>query len=285
MSKKVHSYITDRMIEALEQGTVPWQKPWDPQVGQPRNLRGRKYRGVNVWLLSLESFTHNYSSPYWLTYRQAKKAGGHVKKGESATPVIFWKWIEKETENEDGESETISFPILRYYNVFNLDQTEGVEAPEADCANFDPISEAQTVIDDMPNPPEITHGGSRAFYSVAHDAIRLPAQHAFDRPEGYYSVAFHELVHSTGHSSRLDRIDVEVLISFDTEDYSKEELVAEMGSAFLCALVGIEQTFDNSAAYISSWLRELQDDKTLVVYAAARAQKAIDYILDVQFDN
>ncbi|OGO78512.1 MAG: hypothetical protein A2Y23_00025 [Clostridiales bacterium GWB2_37_7] len=285
MSTKVYEVINSKIMELLKQGTVPWRKSWHAASNYPKNLISKKeYRGINIFLLGCQQ----YSSSYWLTFKQATEKGGHVRKGEKSTPVIFWKWIDrKDADGADGE-ESIGngkVPILRYYNVFNICQVEGIEAPpspETTMNPFTPIERAEQIIAGMPMRPEIRHGGN-ACYSPMLDYIKLPEPSAFQSPEEYYSTAFHELAHSTGHASRVGRKGILEPSYFGSHEYSKEELVAEMGAAFLCGHAGIEQeVLENSAAYISGWLKALKNDKKLLVMAAAQAQHASDYILGRQ---
>lgn len=280
---KVYDVINSRIMELLEQGTVPWRKPWNAESNMPKNLISRKdYRGVNVFLLSCMP----YSSPYWLTFKQVQDRGGYVRKGEKSTPVVFWKWIDKEdadTQDNEITGTKGKVPLLRYYSVFNLDQVEGIKTPEPQevIKEFNPIQKADEIIADMPLRPDIRHGGNRAYYSPSNDYIQLPHQHTFQSPEEYYSTAFHELAHATGHTSRVGRKSILEPSYFGSHEYSKEELVAEMGAAFLCGHTGIEnRTIENSAAYIQGWLRKLKDDRTLLIHAAAQAQKAADFILN-----
>lgn len=284
-SKKfdVYEMITDRILKALENGTVPWQKPWKSagSAGVPANLKSKKaYRGINIFVLALQGF----SSRYWLTFKQAKDLGGFIRKGESGTPVVFWKWIEKTKKDSNGEEEVVGrYPILRYYTVFNLDQIEGIDDPdvgEIADGDFDPIEACEAVVAGMPNAPEIRHGQPRAFYRPSEDFVNMPKTELFDEPAEYYCTLFHELAHSTGHESRLNRETLVDMVAFGDTNYSKEELVAEMTAAFLCGVSGVEnKTIDNSAAYIDGWRKKLSDDKKMVVCAAAAAQKAADYIL------
>lgn len=285
MTIDVYERITARILGQLEQGTVPWRMPWRRgEAGHPRNLiSGHRYRGINVFLLSCA--THD--SPHWLTFRQTKQLGGHVRKGEKSTPVVFWKWVERENP-DSGKVE--KFPLLRSYSVFNSEQCElppekvpTISAlPEND---FEPIAECEQVVAGMPDAPAIRHGGGSAFYRPANDTVQMPRRERFDEPDEYYSALFHELTHSTGHESRLKRPGIVDEIRFDSQSYSREELIAEMGAAFLCGHCGIENTvIDNSTAYIAGWLRRLSDDKRLVVHAAAASQKAADFILGHQID-
>ena len=284
MKKKMDVYgiITERILDQLEKGVVPWRKPWTTAGVVPTNLVSKKeYRGINVWVL----MSQNYGSPYWVTYNQAKKLKGHVKAGEKGTPVVFWKWIEKEEKDkETGEKKTKRFPFLRYYTVFNVEQTEGIDEskiPQVEKKEIDPIECCESVVEGMPNRPHIIHGGGSASYSPMLDTVQMPQRNQFHSAEGYYCTLFHELSHSTGHESRLNRKTINVTASYGSEDYSKEELVAEMSAAFLSGHCGIEnEVIDNNAAYIAGWMKAIADDKKLVVMAAAQAQKSADYILD-----
>lgn len=281
---KIYDVINSKIMELLQQGTVPWRKMWHTATNYPMNLvSGREYRGVNVFMLVCQE----YSSPYWLTFKQVVDNGGYVRKGEKSTPVIFWKWLDKwNAADDDVDTVTVNgkIPMLRYYSVFNLEQVEGITAPpspETTTNPFSPIHRAQEIIAGMPLPPDIRHGGNKACYSPMLDYVKLPAPVAFESPEEYYNTLFHELAHSTGHPSRVGRKGIMEPAYFGSHEYSKEELVAEMGAAFLCGHSGIEQkTFENSAAYIQGWLKALKNDKTLLVHAAAQAQKAADYILN-----
>ena len=278
--KSVYSIVTDRILDQLRQGVVPWHKPWT--AGLPKNLTsGKAYRGVNTLILG----TAPYASPFWLTYRQAQTRGGNVRRGEKSWPVVFWKWIDgkpgdSDSQAVDGESKSRKFPILRYYRVFNVEQCEGIEAPKVETRTHNPIETAEAIVHSFSNCPRIQHNDkSRAFYSPSLDYLNIPVPELFDSGEAYYSVLFHELTHSTGHPNRLNRKGNADLQGFGSHEYSKEELVAELGAAMLCGVSGIENhTINNSAAYIQSWLRALEDDHKLVVLAAAQAQKAADHI-------
>ena len=276
-----YQVITDRIIDMLERGTVPWRKPW--QTIAPANLVSRKpYRGVNVLLLACSE----YDSPYWLSFNQAKKLGGHVNKGERSTMVVYWNWIEKESGRiaKDGSPVADRIPFLRHYSIFNVRQCtlpDGIVPDLPDKPTVEPIAACEAIVAAMPNLPTIDNkGGNRAYYRQRTDSVHMPEKNRFDGSAEYYSVLFHELTHSTGHKSRLNRHSLTEHDGFGGENYSREELVAEMGAALFCGQAGIEtQTADNSASYIASWLRALKNDKKLVVTAAAQAQKAADYIL------
>lgn len=280
---KVEEIITQRIIDKLEQGTIPWRKPW-AGGGIPKNYINKKeYRGINPFLLG----STGYAYPYFLTFIQAKQLGGNIKKGSKGMPVVFFKFIEKESEENP---ETVKrFPILRYYTVFNIEQTEGIdysetiaESPTLD--DFQATQEADKIIENMPNKPDCQEIENRAYYSPTRDMVNMPKRKLFESESAYYSTYFHELTHSTGHASRLDRKTLAGLNAFGKHDYSKEELCAEMEAAMLCGHVGIEnQTIDNSVAYIAGWLRALRSDKRFVIQAAGYAQKAVDFILSRKF--
>jgi antirestriction protein ArdC len=269
----VYEIVTNQILAALEQGEVPWHKPW--QSLPPTNLITKKpYRGINVFLLGFAG----YGSQFWLTFNQAKQLGGNVRKGEHGTKIIFWKCKTREMESADGEIEERKSAFLRYYTVFNLEQTEGLSALLTLPPAF-PIESAEEIVKGMPNPPAFEQD-SRAAYIPSRDTVTMPSRTAFQSQAEFYSTLFHELVHSTGHGKRLGREGIEKIQPFGSEDYSQEELVAEMGSAMLCGAAGIEQaTIGNSVAYLQSWINRLKADSRLVISAARAAQAAADYIL------
>jgi antirestriction protein ArdC len=227
---------------------IPWQKSWSGGEQAPQNLISRKpYRGVNVFLLN----AMHYSSPFWLTFKQAQELGGHVRKGEKSCPVVFWKWLDV-TNKDTNEPQRI--PLLRYYSVFNVAQCEGISIPTVaqPVREHTPIEAAQKIIGAMPKRPEIKLGLAHAFYSPAGDFVGMPSAEQFKTGEDFYSVLFHELCHSTGHESRLNRKGMSGTegnwSSFGSNPYAKEELVREMGAAFLCGEAGIvERTINRSA--------------------------------------
>ena len=274
MNIQAYARITDRIIALLEQGTVPWHKPWKVKTGPPRNLvTGKPYRGINVFLL----MALGYDSPHWLTFRQAIQLGGSVKKGEKACPVVFWKRM---TIEDEATEDKRKIPLLRLYHVFNIAQCEGLGTRSA--TEDPPIVPAKPaeVAANMPQPPALKHGMAKAFYSLSDDIVWMPPRSRFENEDGYFATLFHELVHSSGHEKRLKRQSLLEKGGFGTDPYCREELVAEMGAAFLCGHAEIvDRTIDNSAAYIAGWLKQLKDDKTLIVQAAAQAQKAADFIL------
>ena len=277
MNNKSYDRITERIVSLLSQGTVPWHKPWHVQTGLPRNLITQKpYRGINVFLL----MAMNYESPNWLTLRQANAMGGQIKPGEKSCPVVFWKPM-KVTDKETKEEKKI--PFLRLYHVFNVSQCTGLKnIPPADESAFIQTLPAELVAN-MPQRPVIKHGMKAAYYSPTSDVVGMPDSNRFKTPDHYHATLFHELVHSTGHEQRLKRASIMERNGYGSDPYAKEELIAEMGSAFLCGYAGIvDRTIDSSAAYLEGWLKQLKEDKTLIVHAAAAAQKAADFILGQQ---
>jgi antirestriction protein ArdC len=282
MAFDVNQAVTDRILSMLDEGTVPWRHPikGGGQNDWPKNLAsGKPYRGINVFLLAVTAWMQGYESSFWLSFKQAADRGGHIRKGEKSSMVVFWKQYETK-DKETGEARTV--PVLRYYNVFNAAQCEGIQAPDAPppaAAPFEPIREAQAIVDGYAGGPKIEHAGGRACYFPLQDRVRIARPGLFLSSEFYYATLFHELVHSTGHSTRLDRGLDKTLAPFGSSDYSKEELVAEMGAAFLAAHAGISPpTIEQSAAYIEGWRKKLKDDKKLVVHAAGAGQRAAEWI-------
>jgi len=272
----VYEIVTNRIIELLEAGTVPWHQPWT-DAGEPQNVITKiPYRGFNLLLLA----SLGYSRNLFLTYRQAKEMGAMIRKGEKPFPIVFWKWPEaKPDENGKKPVEKVR-PILRYYQVWNIEQCEDIPEhllPPPEMPN-DPIEVCENIVLMMPKCPPITHVGKKAYYKPEEDVINIPKIKAFDSSEDYYATLFHELVHSTGHASRLHRKDS--MKTLDIEAYSMEELVAEIGACFLASVAGLpEDAINQGAAYIDGWLNVLRDDKRFIVFASTQAQKAVDFIL------
>ena len=288
MPLDLYQTVTDRILDLLAKGAVPWRQPIrNAGGGWPRNIEsGRHYRGINVFLLSMTAWVQGYDSSYWTTFRQVEKVGGHVRKGEKSTMVVFWKKLETK-DKKTGEPKTV--PVLRYYNVFNALQCDGLKPPDVEPEPpepFDPIEGAEDIVQDYLDGPLMEFKGNQAFYRPKEDLVRMPKPEKFLSREFFYATMFHELVHSTGHSKRLDRnLDCSPP-AFGSPDYSREELVAEMGSAFLCATVGISpQTIEQSAAYIAGWQKRLTADPKLVVMAAGAGQRAADWILGQRGEN
>lgn len=270
---KVYEIITNQILDQLKAGVIPWHKPWI-NTGEIQNFVSKKaYTGINPFLLN----GAGYSCPHWVTYKQAKQLKGNVKKGEKGQMIIFFK-MSPCKDRVTGEDKNI--PILRYYNVFNLEQTEGIDWEKTEPVRaHNPIETCEKLVKGFADKPGISNG-PKAFYSPSQDRIEIPAPELFLSDQEYYSTLFHELSHSTGHINRLNR---ETLTDsgayFGSHQYSKEELVAEFSAAMLCGVAGIEQaTIDNSAAYIASWSRRLREDSKLIIQAATKAQRAADYI-------
>ena len=272
----IYTAVTNRIIAQMDQGIIPWKKPWVANGKAVSQATGKPYSLLNQMLLGKPG--------EYLTFKQCTESGGHVRKGEKASIVVFWKWIEQEDEEPGTKKEV---PFLRYYNVFHIDQCEGVTAKYTTEAAFpdgaSTVKTAQDIIYDYLSREgvKLSHiEGDRAFYRPSTDEVVLPIRKQFVSTAEYYSTVFHEVVHSTGHPSRLNRLSKPSF--FGTEDYSKEELVAEIGAATLVNHVGLETTHSirNNAAYIQNWLSVLKDDKRFIVSAAGRAEKAVSLILN-----
>ena len=282
----VYGIITEKIITLLEQGVVPWRRPWTGG-GLPRNVISKKpYRGINHFLLSASK----YVQPYWLTIRQANELGGHVRKGEESTIIVFWKVEDRRGEEQEESATELDEQcrrrfVLRYYRVWNVEQCELPEnalekLPRIETHQHDPIEAVERIVASMPNLPAIEHAGSKAFYSSVTDRVTMPPRDLFISAEEYGATLLHELTHSTGHDTRLNRESITEAAAFGSAVYSKEELIAEMGGAHLCAEAGISSAvIANQAAYVAGWLKKLCDDRRLVIHAAAQAQHAADYIL------
>lgn len=280
----VYQIVTDRIIDLLEKGTAPWQKPWT-DAGIPMNLISKRpYRGVNLWLLLSLSYERNL----YLTWDQLKKMGGSVKQGEHGHIVIYWKKPKnKETDQKEDEKKIV--PILRYYKVFNISQCrdipENLVEPLSEL-DLDPILECESIITGMPGCPVIKQNEQQAYYHIVKDYINMPKRESFKSAALYYSTLFHELVHSTGHEKRLNRKSITEMAEFGSEIYSLEELIAELGSSYLASHTGIiEAGIKNSSAYIKGWIGKLKNDKRFIVMASGQAQRAVDHILNLEAER
>lgn len=272
----IYTAVTDRIIAQMEQGIIPWKKPWIANAKAISHTTGKAYSLLNQMLLGKPG--------EYITFKQCQEAGGHIRKGEKASVVVFWKWIEQEDE-ETGETKEL--PFLRYYNVFHIDQCEGITAEHSTATAFpdgaEVLEAAQEIIYDYLSREgvKLSHvEGDKAFYRPSTDEVVLPIRKQFVSTAEYYSTVFHELTHSTGHPSRLNRLSKPSF--FGTEEYSKEELVAEIGASALVNHVGLEteHSLRNNAAYIQNWLSVLKNDKRFIVSAAGRAEKAVNLILN-----
>ncbi len=293
MKTNVYEQVTNRMIELLEQGVVPWKSPYFSKVGFPKNFAsGKAYRGINIFLLG----SLRYTSPYFLTFLQAKELGGFVKKGERGAMVIKYGTYTKEAENPEAQEAEEQRQYLKAYTVFNACQIEGVDFGQVEpLPTFTPseqCSRARQIVAAMPQRPGIKDGVAVPCYQPSTDSVHMPAYGYFDSEEAYHSVLFHELTHASGHQSRLARKSLLENKGIDAAGaarkvYAEEELVAEMGAAFLNAHAGIIETeIQNSAAYLQGWIAALKskDAKSWIVRAASEAQKAADFILNGKDD-
>ncbi len=275
----IYETVTARVLKDLEAGQVPWRKTWT--CGLPKSLTsGREYRGINVLVLG----SAQYTSRYWVTYREAQRLGGYVRKGERASPVVYWKWrsAEELERYQEQSGKTNPAPCVPFASaVFNLDQVDGVARPEDDVPQRrnNPMVVAEQMLAVTPDKPEIVHTvTNEPAYVPAVDRITMPHLGQYESADHYYATLFHELVHSTGHPKRLGRF--ESAQRDDRERYSFEELVAEFGAAFLCAFAGIENPGNAAlqASYIAGWATFLKKDNRLIIRAAGAAQRAVDYI-------
>ncbi|GAB3840593.1 ArdC family protein [Hymenobacter jeollabukensis] len=272
----VYQIVTDRIVSALEGGVIPWHKPWSAMYGLPRNYAtGAAYSGINAFLLHFSG-----ALPFFLTFKQTLALGGNVRKGAKGHPVVYYNVSVRENE-QTGKEEKL--PFLKYYTVFSVEDIEGIEfdLPAVERHAHTPIEAAEAIVSGWEERPAIEHRHQRAYYSPALDMVNMPERTTFTTAEGYYATLFHELTHSTGHASRLDRPDLTAGEGKLSASYAREELTAEMGASFLCAAAGLnpEMTEPNAVAYIQSWLERLKNDKKLVLQAASKAQRATRLIL------
>lgn len=278
MANNVYQMVTDRIIAELEKERIPWRKCWSgTRSGAYNRITKKPYSLMNQMLLG--------QSGEWATYKQWQELGGHIRKGEKASFVTFWKIQQVEETNEDGETVTKQIPLLRYYNVFHISQVDGVEPLEKPELNtVEPIAEAERIKEAYKEREHIQIKeivSNDAFYSPASDYIQVPCREQYKEANEFYSTLFHEMIHSTGHKCRLNRLTTGANARFGSQVYSKEELCAELGSAIILNQLGIEtpQTFKNSAAYIQNWLQVLKNDNKFIVSAASKAEKAVNYIM------
>ena len=283
MSINVYELVTNRIIEQLENNIIPWEKPWSGTIDGAFNRVSKKpYSILNQMLLK-------YNGEY-ATFKQWQELGGHIRKAEKSEIIVFWKMYPIKEKQDDGTEIIKTIPLLKYINVFHISQVDGVEPLKQKVTHdIEPIEKAEKILNDYWNRKNITIEhvkGDKAFYSPMFDKIQLPLFEQFKQSEEYYSTAFHESVHSTMKTSRCNRQEDRKgkVVSFGSEEYSKEELVAEVGSAQLMNIVGIETTksFRNSTAYIQSWLKVLRNDNKFIVSASSKAEKAVNYILGNQ---
>lgn len=282
----LYQEITDRIIAEMEKGIIPWRKPWIGSSYAVSHTTGQRYSLLNQFLLG--------EPGEYITFKQCQKEGGRIRKGAKARMVVFWKMLDRDVKdkdgnpvlNDDGSQKMQKIPYLQYSNVFHIRDCEGIEAkytPGSDTQTHnDPIAEAQHVIAEYVSRSGVnffSREQNEAYYRPSTDTVVIPLLAQFRSSADYYATAFHELTHSTGHASRLNRLDK--VAAFGSEEYSKEELVAEIGSATLISHVGIEtpETFRNTTAYVQNWLKALRNDKRMIVSASGMAEKAVHLIL------
>lgn len=271
MQNQIYEKITAQFIEALNKGIVPWKKPF---TSNANFVTKKEYQGIN----SLATACRDFECPYWITFKQANDLGGRIKKGEKGTIIAYWQCKDRVVENDLGEEETKKGFLLRYSTIFNLEQTEGINWEVEATGKI--TTSAQSIVANYKDAPEIFYKEDRAFYSPLRDIVNMPKKGKFSSLEEFYCTLFHELVHSTGHISRLDRAELCNMNYFGDHSYSKEELVAEIGAAFLCHEAGIlNATMANSEAYISGWAKALGNDPRMIMEAAGKARRAVELIL------
>jgi len=271
----IYTEVTERIIEQMEKGYIPWERPWVGNSNTVSHATGKTYSVLNQILLGAPG--------EYATFKQVQDEGGHVKKGAKSKMVVFWTIL----QDTDKDGNVRQIPYLKYSRVFSLDDCEGVKPKYIDDdRTFDnqPIEQAQAMLDSYINREGIKleqDNGARSFYRPSEDMIHLPLFEKFINAESFYDTAFHECVHSTGHSKRLDRNGITNLTMFGNDEYSKEELIAEIGACSMCHQLGIEtqSTFRNNAAYIQGWLKALKNDKRLLVSASSAADKAVRFII------
>ena len=286
----VYDLVTNTIIERLEQGFIPWKKPWAMQGAARNFISDKPYKGINAMILN-----GIYKSPFFLTLKQANSLGGKIKKGSRSLPVTFWSkyYTHRETGAKLTEEQARAIPknlvktrsFLKYYRVFNATNITGIEFPRWKpqvISEADRIDRCEDTVRQMPLKPVIRHEGNQAYYAPMADMVTMPDIETFFNTEGYYQTLFHELAHSTGHHKRLKRKTIQEQSRFGSEDYSFEELIAEFTASFVSNTLELQnaQVLENSAAYIQNWLSVLKDDKTMLVRASAFAQKAADWILN-----
>jgi antirestriction protein ArdC len=280
MKTSVYDIVTETILSGLKKGRIPWKRSWSSYGGLPQNFAsGRRYRGINMLLLALNCF----ESPYYLTFHQVKKMGGHIKKGSESQLVVFWKVYKKtvgqpaDHRNEDETLKTQQRFVLRYYNLFNSSQIEGIDFPEPQRFEHDPIKQAETIWENYPDRPNLSFGGGQAKYAPHSDLITLPERNRFVSAEAYYKTLFHEAIHSTGHPDRLDR---DLTGQNERKSYCFEELIAEIGASFLSTEAGLKTDEKNTQAYINGWISFLEEEHSrTIVSAASKAKHAAAHIL------
>jgi len=278
----IYQKVTDRILDLIDNGgKLPWEKPWDYNGQLPCNYASKKpYRGINLIMTAFDEF----NSPFYLTANEIKKRKGSWS--GKGTLIVFWKFLKFKDKDDENKLKTV--PMLKHYYVWNEEQITGIEFKHNDkheIKDFGTINEVEDIFANMPNKPSIIHEEQdRACYSPIADTVMMPLKGQFKCLESYYKTFAHELIHSTGHEDRLNRDGVANFDKFGSHQYSKEELVAEMGASFIMGMAGLESTQENSASYIKSWRNKIAGDNKLIIQAAGQAQKAVDYVLGTYKD-
>ena len=291
MKQDIYDRITIRIIESLETGVRPWLKPWNAEhaagkITRPLRHNGEPYSGINVFMLWMEAEASGYTAPIWMTFRQAKELGGHIRKGEKGSLVVYANSITKtEQDEETGEDAERKIPFMKGYTVFNVEQIDELpahyyaKAVEPTLAPEERIAPVEAFL--KATGADVSHGGNRAFYMPFEDRIQMPPFEFFCDRESYYATLLHETIHWTKHPDRMDRSFGRK--RFGDEGYAMEELVAEIGSAFLSADLGITPDIrEDHASYIDNWLKVLKDDKRAIFTASGHAQRAATYLHEMQ---
>lgn len=276
--QNIYEAVNDIILGHLEKGVVPWRQTWIGKGVPINRFTNRRYRGINHFLLNMLPYPTNE----FVSFQQAKELGGKIKKGEKGHMVIFWKWIEPvQDEGVEIEQDLSKYPYIQYHRVWNLAQCEGVEsiriADERDA--IEPDDRADSFLNGLQDKPQLTHSSDGAYYNPRLDLINMPEVSSFESSDAYYSVLFHELVHSTGHQKRLSRKGITDTIRFGSMEYSFEELIAEMGACYLLSHCGIvPDNYANNAAYIAGWMRKLTMERYSFIHASVQAQRALDFL-------
>jgi len=285
----VYSRITNRIVEELEKGVRPWLKPWNAEhaagrITRPLRHNGQPYRGINVLMLWTEAVSHGFSCPVWMTYKQAQELGAQVRKGEKGSPVVYADRIRRTETNDKGEEAEREIPFLKGYTVFNCEQIDGLPAHYNAPADpvLDPVQRIENAEQFFANiGADIRHGGDRAYYAIHNDHVQIPLFETFRDAESYYATLAHEMTHWTRHEKRLNREFGRK--RWGDEGYAAEELVAELGSAFLSADLGLTpEPREDHASYIAHWLAVLKNDNRAIFTAAAHAERACGFLHDLQ---
>jgi antirestriction protein ArdC len=288
----LYARVTDAIIADLERGVRPWTRPWSAEhlagrITRPLRHNLQPYSGINVLLLWSEAVTRGFTAPIWMTFRQALELGGYIRKGEHGATVVYANRITRTETGDDGRDVEREIPFLKAYTVFNVDQVEGLPAPFHTTVQ-PPLDPAQRIASAdaffAATQADVRHGGTSAYYAIHPDYVQMPPFESFIDPESYYATLAHETTHWTRHPSRLDRDFGRK--RWGDEGYAREELVAELGAAFLCADLGLELTpRADHASYIASWLEALKDDRRFIFTAAAHAQRAVDFMCQRQITS